>query len=47
MNIGLIAHDAKKKLMQNFCIAYRGITQQTQFVCNGNYRSTDRERNKP
>jgi len=25
MNIGLIAHDAKKKLMQNFCIAYQGI----------------------
>ncbi len=25
MNIGLVAHDAKKKLMQNFCIAYRGI----------------------
>ena len=25
MNIGLIAHDAKKTLMQNFCIAYRGI----------------------
>lgn len=25
MNIGMIAHDAKKKLMQNFCIAYRGI----------------------
>ena len=25
MNIGLIAHDAKKKLMQNFCIAYRGL----------------------
>jgi len=25
MKIGLIAHDAKKKLMQNFCIAYRGI----------------------
>ena len=25
MTIGLIAHDAKKKLMQNFCIAYRGI----------------------
>ena len=22
MNIGLVAHDAKKKLMQNFCIAY-------------------------
>ena len=25
MNIALIAHDTKKKLMQNFCIAYRGI----------------------
>ncbi|MFR9063458.1 MAG: methylglyoxal synthase, partial [[Clostridium] scindens] len=22
MNIGLIAHDSKKTLMQNFCIAY-------------------------
>ena len=25
MNIGLIAHDSKKKLMQNLCIAYRNI----------------------
>ena len=25
MRIALFAHDAKKKLMQNFCIAYRGI----------------------
>ncbi len=25
MNIGLIAHESKKKLMQNFCIAYHGI----------------------
>lgn len=25
MNIALVAHDSKKKLMQNFCIAYRGI----------------------
>ena len=25
MNIGLIAHDSKKTLMQNSCIAYRGI----------------------
>ena len=25
MNIGLIAHDSKKKLMQDFCVAYRGI----------------------
>ncbi len=30
MNIGLIAHDAKKKLMQNFCIAYRGILNKNQ-----------------
>ena len=28
MYIGLIAHDAKKKLMQNFCIAYRGHPEQ-------------------
>ena len=25
MNIGLIAHDKKKKLMENLCIAYRHI----------------------
>ena len=25
MNIGLVAHDTKKRLMQNLCIAYRGI----------------------
>ena len=25
MNIGLLAHDSKRKLIQNFCIAYRGI----------------------
>ena len=25
MNIGLIAHDSNNTLMQNFCIAYRGI----------------------
>ncbi|MBQ6574564.1 MAG: methylglyoxal synthase [Lachnospiraceae bacterium] len=25
MNIGLIAHESKKKLMQNYCIAYRGL----------------------
>jgi len=28
MNIVIIAHDPKKKLMQNFCIAYRGILSQ-------------------
>ena len=35
MNIGLVAHDAKKKLMQNFCIAYRGI------LCKHNLYATE------
>ena len=30
MRNALIAHDAKKKLMQNFCIAYRGILSRHQ-----------------
>lgn len=30
MNIALIAHDNKKKLMQNFCIAYRPILSKHQ-----------------
>ena len=35
MNIGLIAHNAKKKLMQNFCIAYRGILCKNQLFATG------------
>ena len=35
MNIGLIAHDSKKKLMQNFCIAYRGILSKHQLYATG------------
>ena len=35
MNIALIAHDAKKKLMQNFCIAYRGILGQHEIYATG------------
>ena len=35
MNIGLIAHDAKKKLMQNFCIAYRGILSKNKLYATG------------
>lgn len=35
MNIGMIAHDAKKKLMQNFCIAYRGILNKHQLYATG------------
>ena len=34
MNIGFVAHDAKKILMQNFCIAYRGI------ICKHNLYAT-------
>ena len=35
MNIGLVAHDAKKKLMQNFCIAYRGILAKNELYATG------------
>lgn len=35
MNIGLIAHDAKKILMQNFCIAYRGILSKNELYATG------------
>jgi methylglyoxal synthase len=35
MNIGLMAHDSKKKLMQNFCIAYRGILVKNDLFATG------------
>ncbi len=35
MNIGLIAHESKKKLMQNFCIAYRGILSKHELYATG------------
>ena len=35
MNIALIAHDAKKKLMQNFCIAYHGILSKNELYATG------------
>lgn len=35
MNIGLIAHDAKKKLMQNFCIAYYSILSKHDLYATG------------
>ncbi|MCI8991391.1 MAG: methylglyoxal synthase [Eubacterium sp.] len=35
MNIGLIAHDSKKKLMQNFCIAYQGILHRNELFATG------------
>ena len=35
MNIGLIAHDSKKILMQNFCIAYRSILNNNNLFATG------------
>ena len=35
MKIGLIAHDAKKTLMQNFCLAYRPILVRHQLCATG------------
>ena len=35
MNIGFIAHDAKKVLMQSFCIAYRGILSKHTIYATG------------
>lgn len=35
MNIGFIAHDSKKKLMQNFCIAYRSILAKHDLCATG------------
>ncbi len=35
MNIGLLAHNSKKKLMQNFCIAYRGILNKHELYATG------------
>ena len=35
MNIGLVAHDAKQKLLQSFCIAYRGILSKHDLYATG------------
>ena len=35
MNIALMAHDTKKKLMQNFCIAYKGILSKNELYATG------------
>ena len=35
MIIGLIAHDGKKKLMQNCCVAYRGILSKHELYSTG------------
>ena len=35
MKVGLLEHDSKKKLMQNFCIAYRGILTRHELYATG------------
>ncbi len=35
MKIAFVAHDAKKKLVQNFCIAYRGILMRHDLYATG------------
>lgn len=35
MKVGLIAHDKKKKLMQNFCVAYRTILTKHDLYATG------------
>ena len=35
MNIALIANEAKKQLMQNFCIAYKGILNKNDLFATG------------
>ncbi len=35
MNVALIAHDGKKKLMENFCIAYRHILSKHTLFATG------------
>ncbi len=35
MNIGFIAHESKKKLLQNLCVAYRGILSRHELYATG------------
>ena len=35
MNIGIIAHDAKKSLIQSFCVAYRGVLSKHEIYSTG------------
>lgn len=35
MNIGFIAHDSKKQLVQNFCIAYKNILKKHTLFATG------------
>ena len=36
MNIGIIAHNAKKDLIQDFCIAYKKLFERHKIIATGN-----------
>ena len=46
MNVGLIAHDAKKMLMQNLCIAYPGYFEAAYAVRHSHHGKGDRGSDK-
>ena len=35
MNIGIIAHNSKKSLIEDFCIAYKGILMKHEVYATG------------
>ena len=35
MKVGFVAHDAKKKLLQDFCVAYKGILSRHEIYATG------------
>ncbi len=45
MNIGLIAHDAKKTLLQNLCIAYRSLGKHTLYATGTSGRLVEEDSN--
>ncbi|MCI5597247.1 MAG: methylglyoxal synthase [Lachnospiraceae bacterium] len=36
MNVGIIAHNAKKDLIQDFCIAYKKLLERHRIIATGN-----------
>ena len=35
MNVGFLAHNSKKSLMEDFCIAYKGILSKHEIYATG------------
>ena len=40
MNIGIIAHNSKKSLIEDFCIAYKGILMKHEVYATGTFMYT-------